>query len=161
MRPRRPAWLAERPRPPAAQPFATRLDDIVLAGNEGEITLGIAGKQVAGVKTRPARCGINAQRARCGSLVAPITTHDVRPADHEFADLCGQQAISVLVHHGDGSARNGDADRTAFPVEVFRRQKADTGTLRLAIHAKQVHMRQKGPQPVAMGGRQGAAAAVT
>ncbi|MNL28063.1 hypothetical protein D3C87_1496930 [compost metagenome] len=79
----------------------------------------------------------------------------MRPADHEFSDLSGQQAVSVLVHHRDGSARNGDADRTAFPVEVFRRQKADTGTLRLAIHAKQVHMRQKGPQPVAMGGRKG------
>ena len=119
---------------------AARDDHVLGAVLEREETVGIEGRQVAGVQ--PA----TAQRRLVGGRVVPVTGHHhVGAADH-LADLAGRQVAVVGIDHPHLDAGARDAHRTQAlviarvrPVGVHRLGHAGDGVrgLALAVHLHQ------------------------
>ena len=139
--------------------LAAALDDVVLAGDEVQVAVGVGAEEVARCRA-PSRPGSGRARRRSAvsSGLLPVAAHHVAAADHQLAGRCRRAAAGPSSSTSQTSWFGIPRPTLVGPdVELLGRQVGDALALGQPVHREQRGLREQGPQPpdVRLGQRRG------
>src|SRR5262245_60576792 len=117
--------------------FATSLDDVVLAADEIQITFIVSPEEIARVQHSLPWEFAGPQHAVRLFRHSPVTFHDIRSANYQFADHAGTHTAAVLVYDVDFLVRHTFANRQRPNVDLIGRQIGHALAFRQSVHGKQ------------------------